>query len=317
MGAACAAAASARPWLVTALGVAALILALVPASRVGFDASVEGWFLPNDTTLERYQESRERFGHDEFLLVVLEPARGDVFQNEVLVPLSQLAARLDADSLVTRVHGIHNAVVIQAVADTIRVEPALGELPLEAEALDRALADLLSDPRAAGFLVAPDAAHAVLVVDLEAAGLPDRLAFAERVEHLAGEYRSASLRIHVMGDVVLHRDLYLKVQRDMRWVLPLLGLMLLVVLGVAFRSPLAVVLCLGVVGTSVVGARALMAALGWGDSPLLTLVPVVLVVTGVADAVHVLDRYLHARGADTEPAEACSGNCSVPVSSPR
>lgn len=278
-----------------------------PAMQTRFDASSEIWFLEGDSSLRAYDEFLDRFGGDEFLVLVLETESGSVFENDRLQSLVRVSREADRLAHVEEVTSLATTRLIRAAGDEIRFEEALPPLPASADVLEETRRRVLADRLAPQWTVSPDGRMGFVLVRIE--NRPGE--YRHRLELVAAlrslldaEGAPLGTRYRIMGDAVLHEDLFGKVNHDLRWNLPVVGLLITLVLAVTFRSIPAVALSLAVVLAALVIARSTAMFLGWKDNTMLTVVPVVVLVTGVADSVHIVDRFFTGRRAGRSPEEA-------------
>lgn len=275
---------------------AALLTALfaLPAARVRFDASAESWFLPSDPARIAAARVQELFGSEEILVAVLDRGTDSVFSPEVLTSLRRAGDAIAELPEVTDVRSLATLEVLHGDRDTVRITPAVRGLPVTQDDATLARDAVLASPLARRTLLPRDEALTLLVIAFSPG--PDaferRFALVDRIEAVLEDERVRhGIAYRLTGDAVLQRGLYHKVRHDLVFNTSLALLIILAVFVVAFRSAAAAALAGGVVVTALVIARGTQGLLGWPDNSILSIAPIVILVIGVADAVHVLDRY--------------------------
>ncbi|MCO5170564.1 MAG: MMPL family transporter [Planctomycetes bacterium] len=265
--------------------------------RLELDPSTERVFPDGHWAVTTFERFRGAFGGDESLLVVLEVDDGDVFRPDVLGrarALAREAARLD---------GVQRAMSLPDLP-VIRVVPGFGPMlvrPLPDDLRDvapEALAawrhEVLSLPYVERFLVSSD--HRALSVVLLLDQIPPGPAGAARNEEIVAAVlaladeaaREPGVAARVAGTPLLKAEIMAAIRRDMlRFSGPLL-LIALVAAGLVLRSAAGTALVLLVLGASVTITLGAMGHAGVRIDTMTSLVPVLLLVIGVADALHLL-----------------------------
>ena len=296
-------------------------------------------FLPQDTPgMAEWLEARERFGGDEVALIVVEAE--DHFTEAGLARLQVATATVAAHPFTERVMSFVDSQQMRRdpdVADSLLIEAYLrdGHAP---EDVRRAVLD---DPILAGALVSADGRFVALMVQsvpnrdeaFDRPGVAE--AVRARTRHLPGlelqqglpgfkrrmlEVSKGTLgaelvgrvqaagfpseRIHAVGFTILIGHLLLDAQRNMRVLTPFTFLMLSLALFVLLRRPMDALLPLICVGPAVIWAIAL-GGLIFGRITIITSVaPVMVLVVGVSDVVHLVTQFRHdcARGYERDAA---------------
>jgi predicted RND superfamily exporter protein len=310
-------AASSRPSI-------ALILALCVvsgwlASSLELDTSMEVWFLDDDPDLVSYRDFLTTFDSDQIVVLAwrdeeLWSAPGLAFVHEVTEAAQEV--RLDYPEGALRppgatTYGVQRARSIANLSEIVSQPGMLSVRPLyDAEAPpdpDAFRARILSDERLLGGLVSADAAVVSVVLDVDPlvadAALKIHLAsalreFAERM----GEQRGVS--IAVAGPTMLDDAFFRYTERDMRTIIPAMGLVILLAILVLFRSPRALALPMSVVVLTCLLVTGLMALFGLKLTIIHTTVYPMLLGVGIASSVHVITRATSLRRAGQGPHEA-------------
>ncbi|MCA8924714.1 MAG: MMPL family transporter, partial [Planctomycetes bacterium] len=299
-----------------------LALALVSAllaiglRNTAFDPSTEKVFPKGHEDVAFYETFRETFGSDESVFIALAFPDGDVFSPERLALAREIARSLEATDGLGRGFSLADVPVLGL--NPLTGAPALlpGLPPDVSEVTSNQLASwkaqALNTPLVDRLLVSRDQ-RATLVMALAEKlptgpeGAAKNQALVQSVQTQLAALRAAhpEVRFHLAGTPVLKARIMNTVREDlMRFAAPL-TLLAAVAAWIVLRSLIQV----GLVLTVLLLSNAwIMGALGWLEIPIdsmTSLVPSLVLVIGVADAIHILvDQRLQARlhpgsGADT------------------
>ena len=273
---------------------AATIPAVWQVSRLRSVHDVEQFFPVGDPEVEQYHRFRDAFGlRDTSVLLLL--TGEEVFQAKPVETVRRLTATLSDLDGVEQVTSLTNAVEIRtgAEGEMVVAEP-LGLDYGGAATLASIRGRLLKDPLFVGRLISRDGRTTCILLRLDAGhALPSSAARMEEAirEEVKRSGGSGGFQL-LLGGAPLVRARYTKlIQRDMRTFLPLvLGLFALLLL-LIFRSPRGVILPLACVALAAIWTLGGFAFNGGTMTTLTSLVPVLLLVIGLSDAVHFLARY--------------------------
>jgi hypothetical protein len=290
------------------LGALALVsaLAVVGYARLRFTQSPEVIALEDSDELAFYREFLSRWGSDELIVLAYEVP--DAFAASELERLRALTEALGEVPHVRRVWSLDTAFEV----DTGPLGPYAR--PLVPDDLAEVGPELREAARSSPFVrdtfVSADGRTLLLSLQLEGRELDnadvEREALAG-VESVLAQPAYAGLEIHRAGSPVFNRELSRLNQRDNATFTPIA--VVLVGLGAAllFRSVLAALAVLAVVGTTVIWTLGTMGALGVPLSITTSLLAPLLLVIGIAEAIHLLSSYLDRLGAGAPRAAAIAG----------
>ena len=290
-------------WVVRRRGAALLIVLLVTAlAGLGIGQRVMRDGLPVDFTpqaifidqgplVERLREIEAVFGRDDNnLLLILE---GEALASaEGAAALRNLHDRMAADEDVEGVVSLLTAPVLEQVDGALVAEPALdggGRDDMPA-----ALAAAGGDPYLRGLLVSADQRTTVLRVRLDPS-LKRVAELAPVVERLTAEARAVplpdGLRLLTTGVPFVRSEVVSMMLADEQFFTPVTALAFAVIICLLFRRvSLGLGPLVGVLG-AIVWAMGVLLAAGATLNILSILVPVLVLVIGVADGIHVVSRY--------------------------
>ncbi len=316
-----------RAWWIIAIAAVVTIGTGTQLRHFYVDASLEGFFHESDPVRVLYDDFREQYGRDTFIIVALEPT-GPIFEAGFLERLRELHERLESEvPLVVEVTSLVNARETRGVGDELIVGELMETWPED----DAAIRDLEARARANAVyqnnLISGDGKLTAIQVELEvysqlgekgsalegfdapddplagAASGPaleyltgaEEHAVVEAVLALLDEYRSEALRIEVAGTPVLTDQFSSKMQSDMGRFTLLALIIIIASLASLFRRVGAVLIPLVTVICAVSTTMALMAATGTPLTPPTQIIPTFLLAVGVGGSVHIMAIYYQAR----------------------
>jgi hypothetical protein len=159
---------SQRPWLVI-LVMLALTAGLAYGIRfIQSDTSNEAFLHQDDPILLAYEDFREQFGRDDFIVIALEPEKG-IFDPQFLLGLKKVHTELrentpHLDDIISMI----NVRSTEGRGDTLYVDDLLAAWPQGKEELAAFEKKVMSNPLYLNRLVSKDAAFTTVVLKLDA-----------------------------------------------------------------------------------------------------------------------------------------------------
>jgi hypothetical protein len=258
------------------------------------ETSVESLVIENDPDLVYYQEFKEQFGEDEFLVVGFEAP--DVFDPDILEYIRKQTQRLQQIPEIEDVVSLSNAEIFRGFDNDFIVEPlfsASSPVPEYSEQLrQRALASTLI----AGHLV-NRTSSATLFLLRPADHSPE----SDFEEHLVSRIEAVfadadpplnGFRAYIAGWLVTDVNMSRFMLRDMSVFMPLTFGMLIILVGAALRNFWASVLALVNVSVCLVWTMAFLNLLGGAISPITSILPPLIMALAVADSIHIFNLFL-------------------------
>jgi uncharacterized protein len=286
-------------WLITGhpkkVVVAALLAVLAIGSflpRLYKDTSAEAFIADDDPAVAYRRQVEETFGlADPVIVAVTRPAEGGIFTAEGLNVVASLTKQIRALEGVDpdRVTSLYTENNIVGDVAGIEVRPFYeGRIETDEEALEVREA-VFRFPLYQGSLVANDGSATLIVAELLD---PEKGAEVfHQVSAMGDLLTSRSIHVYVAGEGAVAEYLGEYIDADSRRLYPLIGLTIIVILFVAFRSPRGIFIPLFMVIGSVLVALGAMAGAGVPIYLITNALPVILIAIGVADGIHILSEY--------------------------
>lgn len=239
-------------------------------------------------------EFRRNFGGEETLLTVTHPR---LLEPEGLRLVDRLTEQAGALEGVSRVYSLTNAkqvVAGPAGAETAPLVPRPFDRPGNR---DRILSALSDNPRISSLLVSPDRHTAAITIETG-----DRPGDRPSRDHVIPALRliiarnAGEAELHLSGIGVQKHDVAEFIRRDKAVLVPLSVLVLMVLLGVAFRRISGVLIPMAVKGTSLVWTMGIYALAGFSLNPITALLPPLIIVLSISTSVHLYSEWLDLSG---------------------
>ena len=250
------------------------------------DNGMSVWFLDTDPALAQYREFQQRFGNDEVALLHIQFPQG-VFTAESLRTLRTLGSRIEALAGVERVYSVADTARLTITADGAVMARALTQDIGGAGALTEVVESLLQNPLIVGHFVNESADQAMLWVEMEASSN-----FDARRDSLIASLRETADNVlrdrehHLAGVGVLYAGLNEVTAKDFSTFLGLGFVLLFAVMAWVLRSALFTLTAMLVVSVAMLVMLGIFGLLGKQINMVTSVLPVVVMVLGIADLVH-------------------------------
>ena len=290
-----------RPYLV--LVAAGLFIALCGAglTKLVKDTSVKAFIPAGHASLVADNKAAEIFGLSDTIAIAIVTTDGSsVFQPDVLAQISELSDRLAGLPNVRydRIASLATESSISGEAGSVYIDPYIDPYALDEGFASRSRKRWEKMTPHKGTLVSEDGGGAVIMAELIDSDLADDT-YQAVLDMVAG-VNTASIEIHVAGPGAVSAYLGRYIDQDARKLQPLVFILVLGFIFLAFRRAAALPGPLLVVVGSAIGSLGIMA---WSDIPYFAItnaLPVIIVAISVADAIHILSAYYQFREQDDE-----------------
>lgn len=262
-----------------------------------------------DSTSERarvYTEYRARYGADDHVLIALVEA--DLAKADSWALLADLEEAIAATPQIDRTASLISAEVPRGEDGSIVIAPLPDGVPTSDAEAAALLAQAKEHPLLRNTLVAPSGAVGCVVFKVadDVERIADVRPLVEGLRALldAKEAEHPGARLHLLGPHAYRATVVgVMIREELRFA-PLTALLLALVLGLLFRSAQGVLVPLLSVGLGALWTLALMALTGESVNIINTITATLILVIGVADAIHMMERYAQERGQGQSRREA-------------
>ena len=285
-------------WLPVVFGVL-LVGGMAVLPLLSFDFSPQTLFDSTSDRAQIYQEYRAQYGADDHVLLVLVEA--DLARAETWRLVDQVEQSIALRPEVDRIVSVLTAKLPRRGDEGIVIEPIQGQRLPESDAEAALLLDEAKEhPLLRNTLVAPTGAVACIVFKVA-----DDITKISDVRPLIDDIND-SLRaqergfpgssLHLLGPHAYRTTVVRVMIREELRFAPLTALILTIVLWLLFRSIQGVLIPLCSVGLGAIWTLAVMALTGESINIINTITATLILVIGVADAIHMMERYRQERG---------------------
>jgi predicted RND superfamily exporter protein len=280
---------------VAALATGALQLRLTNSYRV--------FFGPDNPELMAFEAIENTYTRNDNVMFVVTPADGDVFSRTSLAAIHDLTARAWQLPYSNRVDSLTNFQYTSAHGDELSVGDLVPDPAVAAPAGLRAIA--LAEPLLAGNLVARDGRVTAVNVTFQLPRVDERT----EVPSVVGAARALAAdveREHPGTEVRLTGVLMMDIafseasQHDAETLVALSFGLIFVLVGALVGGFAGAIGTAVVVGLAIAAAMGIAGYLGYPVSPPIAAAPVIILTVGVANCVHIIERYAHGLAAGEE-----------------
>lgn len=300
-------------WVV--IGLTLLFMALAPLTfnRLYYDNSNEVYFLEHDPNLIAYNNLLDYFGDTDYLMVGVEAREkdGDVFNADTIQMIDELTQFLENHTLVTQVRSLskyqytHDDGGMLATDELFEYPEELQDSP---EALEEARAVMAKEKLALGSLITEDFKHTRIAARLE--HHPNENAHFVKIVHELRSYiekqgyETQGFNLHLSGIPVINERFETITTSDQAILNPLMGLAMMCILFIVFRSVFATLLPLVVIISTLFLLTAIQALLGFPTTAVNSALVPTMIILSMGASVHVLVEFFQARRRGLTPKEA-------------
>lgn len=269
----------------------ATLAALAAARHLRLDVSTSALVSRNDPAHRAYLSVREQFGSDLTAAVYVEDR--ELFTTGRLERLRQLHEALAALPFNERTDSLFSIADLQRENGTLQIGPLVGAIPVDPASLGALRARCLAHPLIQGGLLDPRAEATLLILHLA----PDRVArdvpggIADEIEAVVERFGASFTTIYQVGTPALQAYLVRTMKRDQWVLLPACTLVVMVLLLIGTRSPFMAILPVLNTAIATVWMFGAMAVLGVPVNLLNHIIPLLLLVMGSSEDVHLFHAF--------------------------
>jgi predicted RND superfamily exporter protein len=280
--------------LVTALSLLLVFVAAAGAARLTFNADFRAYFSDDNPQLLAFEALEDDFNKRDTLVMLVEVHEGSVFTAPVLNLVRELTNVGWTLPFSRRVDSLASFQHLSADADGITARNLIdNDLQLDAASVANIREIALGEETLRRLLIAENETVTAISIALQ---LPDNdpNATRELVKRARSEVAALAephadqLTVHLFGTSIINLALEEAVARDMSMLIPLSTLLIYVLVFVMLRSLGALLIVFSAISLSTAMVFGLFGWLNVPLSPAIGIVPSMIMVIAVADAVHLL-----------------------------
>lgn len=291
-------------WLCLSCFALVTLLFLSGIPNLEIDNSLETLFLENDPQLRLLNATVREYGTELGMVVAFRP--GEVFDNEFLRVLDRITRRIRDMETVENVYSLTHTDHIYAEGEEIRVGPLVPGNPVPPEKMAAIRKNALDDPFVTGQILSEDASTAALAIRF--VHMPDEDSLVGNavgeIRKILAEEAGGRFTYHLSGIVFLFTVMNDYCLKDLITFVPIGFLVVVLILIFVFRTLSGVLVTLGATLLTMIWTMGLMGLFRVPITVATTMLPVLIMVISVSDAVHLILQYYEglAKGADKRSA---------------
>ncbi len=292
-----------RPWWILGLLFLVTAAAVTQVGKVEVRVAADDLLVIDDPERRYAELVKERYGDQKVVLVYLEDAH--ILDPEKLKAVSGVIDSLEGRGFVERVESLFSVPWLKSVEGYLDKSPYLAEIPQTREEADRILRAALDNTFIRNVLLTDDGKGMGLAVILAdgVSGADDKR-ITRVIEQEIAPLRDHYLRSFAIGFPQIRHEITQSIASEQGDLFPLALLALLVALFAILRKVLDVALPVLTASLSVVWILGLMGWLGIHLNVVTSIVPILMVVVGSTEDIHLLAEFRRGWRKRIEPRRA-------------
>ena len=285
-------------WLVIAFSVLVFLLCSLGLTRLTIDSDLRVFFSKDNPKLQQLEAVERTYIKNENILFVIAPKDNQVFTPQVLKVIQEMTAALWLTPASSRVDSITNFQHTWAEGDDLMVEDLFDDIgALSGADIEKRKQIALHEPILLNRVISRDGAVTNIIVNINFVDkLPETISrIASHTRKLRDKYSKAypDIEFYLTGSVMFDTAFSEVGQKDMSTLVPLMLLVLVVTIGLIFRTVIATLMTLTIIVMATGTAMGLAGWLGLAINPASASAPTIILTLAVADSVHILFMMYH------------------------
>jgi uncharacterized protein len=269
------------------LGVILSITLSLGVSKLSSDFSFKVWYSKDHPLLKSFTQFEKEFGNDDQIVMALE-FPDSVLKKENIQVVHKLSDALWEVRNIVRVDSLSNYNVIKSDEENIEILPFYEE---DMEYSVQSSKEILkSDKVAYNYLISEDKKVALLYAKLRPffEETPNYRETVLEAQAKVKEIVPSHVNTYVTGAAKLADDFRVSSENDFIYVTAVIHIIFIVLLYFIFKSLTAIIFSLLIIWMSVAASLGLNGILGYNINVISSIMPIILITVGLADAVHIL-----------------------------
>ena len=273
--------------------VATLLLAAGLAYPIQFleqETDFREFMADDDPIIVLMDEAEERYGRSWGMMVMLFNEDG-IFNDATLGKIEQMTDGIEAIPGIKSVSTPLNSQTIVGTETALSVRKVApgGVAPQTTEDMEIFRERLMADENLIGGVVSENGQAALINIELEVGA--DEYAITPDVVAIVDENQGDGDTFYIYGDAYFDTIMAEEMEADTTLLFPLAILVMVVLLFASFVTIRGILLPVAIVLLSVIVAMGAMVLFGFPMTTMSFIAPILLLAIGIADAIHVLNRY--------------------------
>lgn len=291
-----------RPWPFILIGSVMLVLGVVLASTLEKDTRSDAFLAEDNPALVYRQQVKDLFGLRDPLVVALvinqdrQVKKTTIFQPEVLSMVSKITTLLEGIENVDpdRIMSLATEKNIKGTKAGMEVKPFYKPDTLSLEQASLVQQAIREFPLYQGRIVSHDESATLIVAELMDDALAE-ISYKKILYEIEQLELPSYLSIHVAGEGAISGYLGSYIDADAKRLNPIAGLVISIIVFIAFLRFSPVISSLFIIGASVLISIGIMAVVSVPFYVITNALPVILIGISVADTIHIYSEYFERR----------------------
>ena len=289
---------------------ALLVITLGAASqlhKVEVQVSADELLVKNDPARDFYEKIGQTFGDEQVSLLFLEDEQ--LLSKEKLLTLESVIEELKGLPYIQRIESLFSTPHLRTVDGYLVKDPYLNNLPDTAEAEQKLLDQALINPFLKHVLLSEDRqvmAVAIVLKDdsSETQARSNDKTITQGIEEVTSQLEGSYERFFTIGFPYVRTEISKKITQEQGNLIPLAIAALLIALFLLLRQLLDILIPILTSGISIIWILGAMGALGIPLTVVTSIVPILLIIVGSTEDIHLLSEFRHgqSRGLSTRKA---------------
>ena len=284
-----------NPLKVIVVGVMLIVFGVLGMTRIVKDTSADAFIKANDPALVSKNKLVELFDLNDPMVISIQNDKG-IYNQETLNVVYDLSKEIQEKFSEVQNDGITSLSRqknIKGVTDGMEIEYFVQHknlTPKEIEDVQKGIAEF---PMLQGVLVSKDSKATLIIADLKQNANAEKV--YKKLVNLVKKYETDNIKLYVAGEGAVTGYMGAYIDHDARILNPAAGIIITIILFIAFRTIGGTLLPNVIIAGGVTVALGLMGYAGISFFIITNALPVVLIGISVADSIHILSTYYERR----------------------
>ena len=280
-----------HPFWTVGIVTAVAIAFLIPLQNMTQETDWREFLNPDDPIIRLMDEAEEKYGRTLGIMVMLINDEEGLFNEESLLKIDRMAKAFEEIPGVLEVVTPFNSQVITATEDVLNIRYAApnGEAPRTPEEIAAFRERLTGSRMLEGNIISSNGKAASISIELAVGA--DEYAVTERIVEVIEPFNDGEDEVYIYGDAYFDVVVSQEMETDLTILFPAALVLMVGVLFLSFMNLRGILIPIGIVLLSICIAMGFMTLVGFPMTMVSFITPVLLLAIGIADGIHVLNRY--------------------------
>ena len=297
-----------NPWWVLLVLLLLSMLAATQLPKVQVQTSAEELLVIDDPQRDFYEQVKAVFGDDKVVLLILEDP--EPLAHDKLQALKEVIDQLEALPFVARTESLFTVPHVKSVDGYLDKEPYLAKLPASAAESQQLLTQALANPFIRHVLLSPDGkamAVAIILKPGDADSTADDHTITTEIDRISSQLDGHYQAVFPVGFSYVRTEIAGRILQEQADLLPLAVAALLIALFLLLRQVIDILMPILTAALSILWTFALMGLTGIPLNVVTSTVPILLIVVGSTEDIHLLSEFRHGQRQGLSTAAALQG----------